>query len=214
MRATLSSAVVLLFAVVGCSQRHPISTAVQPPPATIRRTLIETPSPARIPDLPLPALKPGTELSLAESEALADQASPKPPLETQSTASQRAMGRAVKKTANLPGAGAKAPPVTDALHLMGLSQIDTTKLFGEPAERKNFPPSQIWIYHSTVCDLKMFFYPEVGGPFRALTILMTTVPVMQHTIPVSPAWLSFRLAEAPTISRRELGVVLVEQATA
>jgi hypothetical protein len=54
---------------------------------------------------------------------------------------------------------------------MGLSQTDTTKRFGEPAERKNLPPSQIWIDHSTVCDLKMFFYPEVGGPaFRALTI--------------------------------------------
>ena len=56
---------------------------------------------------------------------------------------------------------------------MGLSQTDTTKLFGEPAERKNLPPSQIWIYHSTFCDLKMFFYPEVGGPaLRALTILI------------------------------------------
>ena len=42
---------------------------------------------------------------------------------------------------------------------------------GEPAEPKNLPPSQIWIYRPTVCDLKMFFYPEVGGPaFRALTI--------------------------------------------
>jgi len=124
-----------------------------------------------IPNPPLPALKPGTELSLAESQALADQASQNAPLETQITASQRAMGRAVRKTANLPAAGANAPAVTDALHLMGLSQTDTTKLFGEPAERKNLPPSQIWIYHSTVCDLKMFFYPEVGGPaFRALTI--------------------------------------------
>ena len=121
----------------------------------------------------MPALKPGTELSLAESEALADQASPKPPLDTQITASQRAMGRAVRKTADLPAAGANAPPVTDALHLMGLSQTDTTKLFGEPAERESLPPAQIWIYHSMVCVLKMFFYPEVGGPvFRALTIFI------------------------------------------
>jgi hypothetical protein len=77
MRAALLSALVLLFAVVGCSQRHPISTAVPPPalpPATIQRTLIETPPPVAIPNPPLPALKPGTELSLAESEALADQA--------------------------------------------------------------------------------------------------------------------------------------------
>ena len=173
MRAALLSALVLLLAVVGCSQRHGVSVVVQvppaPPPTTIQRTLI--PPPATIPNPPLPALKPGTELSLAESEALADQASPNARLETQITVSQRAMGRAVRKTANLPAAGANAPPVTDALHLMGLSQTDTTKMFGEPAERKNLPPSQIWIYHSTVCDLKMFFYPEVGGPaFRALTI--------------------------------------------
>jgi hypothetical protein len=145
MRAALLSAVVLLLAVAGCSQRHWVSIVVQwppaPPPATVQRTLIETPPPATIPNPPLPALKPGTELSLAESQALADLASPKPPLET--TASQRAMGRAVRKTANLPAAGANAPPVTDALHLLGLSQADTTKLFGEPTERQNLPPSQI-----------------------------------------------------------------------
>ena len=177
MRTALRSALVLLFAVVGCSERHPISTAVQPlpapPAATIQRTLIETPSPAIIPDPPLPALKPGTELSLIESQAQADQASPKAPLETQITPSQRAMARAARRTAKLPGGGASAPLVTDAHNLMGLSQTDATKLFGEPAERQNLPPAQIWIYHSMVCVLKMFFYPEVGGPaFRALTIFI------------------------------------------
>ena len=44
------------------------------------------------------------------------------------------------------------------------------KLFGPPAERKIVPPSQIWTYHSTVCDVKLFFYPEIGkSAFRALT---------------------------------------------
>ena len=39
-----------------------------------------------------------------------------------------------------------------------------------PAERRNLPPSEIWTYHSTVCDVKLFFYPEVAKPtFRALT---------------------------------------------
>jgi hypothetical protein len=38
---------------------------------------------------------------------------------------------------------------------VGLSQTDTMKLFGPPAERKNLPPSQIWTYHSTVCDMKL-----------------------------------------------------------
>ena len=173
MHAALLSAPVLLFAVVGCSQRHWVSVVVQvppaPPPATIQRTLIETPPPARLPEPPLPALKPGTELSLAKSEALVDQAS-KAPLETQPTASQRAIGRAAGQTANLPAVGADAPPPTDVGHLVGLSQTDTMKLFGPPAERKNLPPSQIWTYHSTVCDVKLFFYPEIGGSaFRALT---------------------------------------------
>jgi hypothetical protein len=172
MRAALLSALLVLSVVTGCSQRHPVSIAAPPPlvPATIHRTLIETPPPARLPEPPLPALKPGTELSLAQSEALADQASPKAPLETQSTASQRAIGRAAGQTANLPAAGADAPPLTDVGHLVGLSETDTMKLFGSPAERKDLPPSQIWTYHSTVCDVKLYFYPEVGGSaFRALT---------------------------------------------
>ena len=174
MRAVLLSTLLVLSVMTGCSQPHPVSIATPPPPApppaTIQRTLIETPPPARLPEPPLPALKPGTELSLAQSEALADQASPKAPLETQPTASQRAIGRAAGQTANLPPAGVDAPPLTDVDHLVGLSQTDTMKLFGPPAERKNLPPSQIWTYHSTVCDVKLFFYPEVGGwAFRALT---------------------------------------------
>ena len=62
MRAVLLSALLLLSVVAGCSQRHPVSIAVQPvpPPAPIQRTLIETPPPAMIPELPLPtALPPG-----------------------------------------------------------------------------------------------------------------------------------------------------------
>jgi hypothetical protein len=173
MRAVLLNALLVLSVVTGCSQRHPVSIAPPPPappPAPIQRTLIETPPPALLPEPPLPALKPGTELSLEESEALADQASPKAPLETQSTASQRAIGRAAGQTANPPAAGAEAPQLTDVAHLVGLSQTDAMKLFGPPPERRNLPPSEIWTYHSTVCDVKLFFYPEVGAPaFRALT---------------------------------------------
>jgi hypothetical protein len=167
-------ALLMLSVVAGCAQRHPILVAAPPhplPPSAInQRTLIETPPPSLQPEPPLPALKPATELRLAESEALADQASPKAPRETQFTASQRAMGRAAGQTANPPAVSAEAPPLTDVAHLVGLSQIDATKLFGLPAERRNIPPSEIWTYHSTVCDVKLFFYPEVGKPnFRALT---------------------------------------------
>jgi hypothetical protein len=173
MRTVVLSALLVLSVVTGCSQPRPVSIAAQPPAppaAPIQRPLIETPPPAVLPEPPLPAVKPGTELSLAESEALADQASPKAPLETQFTAGQRAIGRAAGQTANPPAASAEAPPLTDVAHLVGLSQTDTTKLFGLPAERRNLPSSEIWTYHSTVCDVKLFFYPEVGKPtFRALT---------------------------------------------
>ena len=93
MRAVVLSALLVLSVVTGCSQRHPVSIAAPPPappPAPIQRTLIETPPPATLPEPPLPALKPDTELSLAKSEALADQAPPKAPVETHPTASQRA----------------------------------------------------------------------------------------------------------------------------
>ena len=172
MRAVLLTALLLLSVVTGCSQRHPVSIAVQPvpPPAPIQRTLIETPPPVMIPKPPLPVLKPGTEYSLAESEALVNQASPKAPLEPQITASQRAMGRTVVHTANGSAAGVEAPSLTDTAHLVGLSQADTMKLFGAPAAHKSVPPAQVWTYRSTVCDLILFFYPEVGGAtFRALT---------------------------------------------
>jgi hypothetical protein len=171
MRAVVLSALLVLSAVTGCSQRQ-VSIAVPPPPppAPIQRTLIETPPPALLPEPPLSALKPGTELNLAESEGLADQASPKAPLETQFTPSQRAIGRAAGQTPNPSAASAEAPPLTDVADLVGLSQTDTTKLFGLPAERRNLPTSEIWTYHSTVCDMKLFFYPEVAKPiFRALS---------------------------------------------
>ena len=169
MRPVQSSALLILSVVAGCSQHHSVSIAV-PPPVPIQRTLIETPPPAMTPEPPLPVLKPGTEYSLAESEALANQASPKAPLEPQFTASQRAMGRKVVHMANGAAAGVEALPLTDVSHLVGLSQADTMKLFGPPAAPKSFPPYQVWTYHSTNCDLILFFFPEVSGTaFRALT---------------------------------------------
>ena len=75
------------------------------------------------------------------------------------------------QTASLAPAGGSGPAaITDATHLVGLSQADATALLGAPSESKDLPPSKIWTYHSPVCDMKLFFYPEVGGPnFRALT---------------------------------------------
>jgi hypothetical protein len=114
MRAVVLCALSILSVVTGCSQRHPVLIAAPPPalpPAPIQRTLIDTPPPALLPEPPLSALKPGTELSLAKSEALADQASPKAPLETQFTAGQRAIVRAEAEghTTNPPATSAEGP---------------------------------------------------------------------------------------------------------
>ena len=55
--------------------------------------------------------------------------------------------------ANGAAAGVEALPLTDVAHLVGLSQVDTMKLFGPPGAHKSLPPSQVWTYHSTNCDL-------------------------------------------------------------
>src|SRR5262249_37868512 len=74
------------------------------------------------------------------------------------------------QTATTVPAGRPRAGPTSAEQLVGLSQADATVLFGPPAESKNQPPSQIWTYHSPVCDVKLFFFPEVGGSaYRALT---------------------------------------------
>jgi hypothetical protein len=199
MRLVRFGAILLLSAVAGCGTSRPRTVSLPPPPApapvTDQRQLVETPPPAAMPEPPMPALKPGTEYTLAESEALADQASPKgPPMEGEPNASQKAIGRMAAQTApqgappqtasgqgtpqapsgqtsSLPPAGgAGAPAVIDAAHLVGLSQSDATVMFGPPAESKDLPPSKVWTYHSPVCDMKLFFYPEVGrSTFRALT---------------------------------------------
>src|SRR6267154_5262671 len=128
MRATRLSALLMLSVLAGCAQPHPIVVAAPPPPlplATTQRTLVEVPPPATLPEPPLPALKPGTELSLAESGALADRASPKAPLETQPTAGQRAMGRMAGQAGNPSGMDART---LTADHLVGLGKSDVAKL--------------------------------------------------------------------------------------
>ena len=169
MRMLRLSALVMLCLLAGCATRRPLVAPPPPaPPPVDQRALVETPPPTTVPTPPLPALKPGTELTLAESEALSDQASPKgPPVERDPTPGQKALGRMAAQVSNVPAA---IVPVSDAAHLVGLSQADAEKMFGPPAESKELPPSRIWTYHSSVCDMKLFFYPEVGGPaYRALT---------------------------------------------
>ncbi|HEY8015521.1 MAG TPA: hypothetical protein VIE35_06810 [Dongiaceae bacterium] len=176
MRMLRLSTLVMLCLLAGCATRRPSAALPPPPPpapSVDQRALVETPPPATVPEPPLPALKPGTELTLAQTEALADQASPKgPPVERETTPTpgQKAMGRMAATGSSGPAGAPAVAPVSDAAHLVGLSQTDAEKMFGLPAESKELPPSRIWTYHSPVCDVKLFFYPEVGGPaYRALT---------------------------------------------
>jgi hypothetical protein len=153
-------ALLVLTVLAACAER-PVPVASLPPskPAA-PRAFVETPPPADIPNPPTPVLKPGSDMSGAESEGLYAQASPKGPPGEQS----------VPEATASTGGEASSPPLTDAAHLVGLSQSDAANILGPPAERKDLPPAQVWTYHSDLCDLTLFFYPEVGGSaFRALT---------------------------------------------
>jgi hypothetical protein len=176
MRLVGLGALLLLSVLAGCSERHWDTVAVPPPPPrtaippTNERTLIEAPQPVTLPEPPLPALKPGIDLSSGAREALAGQASSKALVETQPTVSQTVLGPVAGQAANPRITGLPAPPLTDADQLVGLGNSDVVILFGPPAESKERPLSKIWTYHSAVCDVTLFFYPDGGGPvFRTLT---------------------------------------------
>ena len=58
----------------------------------------------------------------------------------------------------------------DPDRLVGLSEVEAMNLLGPPVDKAESPPSRVWTYRSQTCDVKLFFYPEVGGAaFRALT---------------------------------------------
>ena len=58
----------------------------------------------------------------------------------------------------------------DPDHLVGLSEADALRLLGKPKTRADTPPSRVWTYSSTSCELRLFFYPEIGGTsYRTLT---------------------------------------------
>jgi hypothetical protein len=149
------------------------------------RPLVQAPQPAQ---LPKPALKPAPEpgsttpgpaaqppapqASPAEAGAqTTTQASPESQPSAESQASPQSQpSQTANQPASAPTAAAPAPAVPEPAQLVGLSQADAGKIFGPPVERSDSPPSQIWTYRSDICDLKLYFYPEVGGSaYRALT---------------------------------------------
>jgi hypothetical protein len=137
------------------------------------RPLVQAPQPAQLPKPALkPAPEPGPTTPGPAAQPPAPQASPAE-AGAQSTAQASPESRA-SQTANQPASApttaAPAPAVPEPAQLVGLSQADAGKIFGPPVERSDSPPSQIWTYRSDICDLKLYFYPEVGGSaYRALT---------------------------------------------
>ena len=163
------SLVVVAGLLAACSH-HPVKigpvSTTQPAPA---RPLVETPPPADVPVPPTPELKPGSEISLERlrsegdahielAEAAASPGEPQAP-EAATVASPPAADSTTTTSAD-----------DDPDHLVGLSEADALRLLGKPKSRTDTPPSRVWTYSSTSCDLRLFFYPEIGGTsYRTLT---------------------------------------------
>jgi len=164
------SLLMLATVLVACSN-HPLKPAPsyvgQP---TSARPLVETPPPAVMPVSLAPELKPGGQVSLerlrAEGDtdaallaaAVADSGATQP-LEASPASAPAAAGTATSASTD-----------TDPEHLVGLSEADAIRLLGNPKTRADTPPSRVWTYRSTSCDLRLFFYPEIGGTsYRTLT---------------------------------------------
>jgi len=164
MRALRTGALVLMFGLAACGHTHTVTakpvTAPPPPPV---RPLVSVPGPGELPQYPVPVLKPGTDVAAAPAAETGSQ----PAAETGSQPEIPA----APSTAAAPNAPAATPAASyDPDRLVGLSESEATNLLGPPAEKADAPPSRVWTYHSDTCDVKLFFYPEVGGStYRTLT---------------------------------------------
>ncbi len=161
-----------LASLVAACSHHPVKigpvSVAQPAPV---RPLVETPLPAEVPVPPTPELKPGTGISLERlrSEGDASIALTAIPISSDTGAAQTPQATAV---ATPPAADTNKTASTDddPDHLVGLSEADAIRLLGNPIARADTPPSRVWTYKSTSCDLRLFFYPEIGGTsYRTLT---------------------------------------------
>ena len=187
----------LLAATLAACSDHPIKIgrAYVSERAPVR-SLVETPPPAVVPIPPTPELKPGTEVSAdtvssgpslerlraegdADVEFLASNGTETPVLQSAETNSMSApaaeagapdSGSTAADTATSAGNTGAASADADPQRLVGLSEADALRLLGKPKSRADTPPSRIWTYSSPSCDLRLFFYPEIGGTsYRTLT---------------------------------------------
>jgi hypothetical protein len=177
------SLILLAGALAGCSHRPIQIGPIYVGPPTPVRPLVETPPPAVVPIPPTPRLKPGTGLVLEGARAAgdADAAWLAAGAQVDAAAQQSVAPQAAAKTGDGAMSGMPQPPQAaeaatasagddDPDHLVGLSEADAIRLLGAPKTRAETPPSRVWTYSSPGCDLRLFFYPEIGGTsYRTLT---------------------------------------------
>jgi hypothetical protein len=183
MRSVQFGSLMLLTTVLVACSHHPLKIGPayvgQPQPP---RPLVETPLPAVVPVPPTPELKPGSEMfagiSLerlraegdADTEFLASGEVDSGAPQAATTNTPAPDSAATADTTTTSNTVTTASTDADPEHLVGLSEADAIRLLGNPKSRADTPPSRIWTYRSTSCDLRLFFYPEIGGTsYRTLT---------------------------------------------
>ncbi len=176
--ARLGGIVVVAGLLTACSH-HPVTIGpVSTTPTVPARPLVETPPPPEVPVPPTPELKPGTEISLERLRSEGDANIELAVVAAADPAPSAPLAPLATSTPQTPGAA--SPPAADSTttastdddpdHLVGLSEADAVRLLGNPKTRADTPPSRVWTYSSTSCDLRLFFYPEIGGTsYRTLT---------------------------------------------
>jgi hypothetical protein len=167
MRALRTGVLLSAFCLAACGHTHTVTVKPVPPPPPAR-PLVSVPGPGELPQYPLPALKPGTDLAAQPPAAGTGSQSGTPAAATSGGQTQTPVA---PSTAAIPNTPATAPaPEYDPDRLVGLTEAAATNLLGPPAETSDSPPSRVWTYRSQTCDVKLFFYPEVGGSlYRTLT---------------------------------------------
>lgn len=68
-----------------------------------------------------------------------------------------------------PAAAAAEPPVRTVEQLQGLDQDGVMAVLGEPQQRAEAPPAQLWRYADRGCELDLYFYRDLQS--REMRIL-------------------------------------------
>jgi hypothetical protein len=199
MRALRTGALLLAFCLAACSHAHTVTVkpAVVAPPTPVR-PLVAVPGPGELPQYPVPELKPAADAGAAQVPAATGGETPSQgtagnqpaasatPGTTQGSAGgqpaapvapgttgnpSQPSATVAPSTASAPAALVATPGAEyDPDRLVGLSEVEAMNLLGPPVDKAESPPSRVWTYRSQTCDVKLFFYPEVGGTtYRTLT---------------------------------------------